>query len=132
VKLEYKPNETLTGYTEPMLLEQIIANLVDNAVKFTSHGKVTIFGDLEENENEERRLKITVKDTGIGIAPDHLELIFDEFRQASEGWERSFEGPGLGLSVSKKFVEKMGGSISVKSKIGEGSEFSVQILFKKG
>ena len=68
---------------------------------------------------------IRVVDTGIGIAKEDQETIFDEFRQVSEGYNRHFEGAGLGLTIAKKFTEKMGGSISLESEVGKGSTFTV-------
>lgn len=98
--------------------KHIIQNLIGNAVKFTESGHVTI--DLL---CDDKHLTIKVKDTGIGISNSHLVHIFDEFRQADSGTTRRFGGSGLGLSIAKKYSELLGGSISVSSKVGEGSEF---------
>jgi PAS domain S-box-containing protein len=103
----------------------ILNNLINNAIKFTSEGSVTTNISLK---NEFVEIKVT--DTGIGIAEEDLKIIFEEFRQASEGYSRNFEGSGLGLSITKKLVEKFGGSISVESKVGEGSTFKVQLPLK--
>jgi len=81
----------------------------------------------EIKEGDQEWLRLSVKDTGIGIAAEHMEQIWEEFRQASEGWDRNFEGSGLGLSISRKFISKMGGTISVTSSPGEGSEFVVEL-----
>jgi CheY-like chemotaxis protein len=70
---------------------------------------------------------LKVADTGIGIAKEDFNIIFDEFRQASEGMSRNFEGSGLGLNITKKFVEKMGGTITVESELGKGTEFTVKL-----
>ncbi len=112
---------------EVRLFEQVISDLVDNAIKFTLTGKVEVSLRKEVREESGEWVLLSVKDTGIGIAQEHQELIFEEFRQASEGWNRNFEGSGLGLSISRKFVKKMGGSISVTSTPGEGSEFIVEL-----
>ena len=116
-----------TCLLEARLFEQVINDLIDNALKFTSHGYVEIKLNFEARGDSDKWLLVSVKDTGIGIAKEHLDLIWEEFRQASEGWDRNYEGPGLGLSISRKFIKKMGGSISVKSKLGEGSEFIVEL-----
>lgn len=128
IELEYNPlSESTTCMVEVRLLEQVISDLVDNAVKFTFKGKVTVNLGKEIREGDQEWLRLSVKDTGIGIAAEHMEQIWEEFRQASEGWDRNFEGSGLGLSISRKFISKMGGTISVTSSLGEGSEFVVEL-----
>ena len=102
------------------LLRSIINNLISNAIKFTSVGKVKISSFLAGNE-----FVIEVEDTGIGIPKEKQEIIFDEFRQVSEGQARAFEGTGLGLSLVKKFVELLGGRIEVESELNKGSKFIV-------
>ncbi|HEX2788371.1 MAG TPA: tetratricopeptide repeat protein [Ignavibacteria bacterium] len=106
-------------------LRKILVNIIDNAIKFTSSkGKVDII--LYQDENF---LIIKVSDTGIGIAPDQMEFIFDSFRQGSEGLVRKYEGSGLGLSITKRLVESMKGKIEVESKEGKGATFIIK--FKK-
>ncbi len=100
----------------------ILTNLVDNAIKFTNWGEIIL-----EYTRSSGALIIKVTDTGIGIAEEHLQYIFDEFRQVSEGFDRKFEGNGLGLSVTKKIVENLGGTISVKSEPGVGTTFIVEL-----
>jgi PAS domain S-box-containing protein len=102
------------------LCHEIISNLVNNAVKFTKSGSVTI--DTMDINDE---VIIRVADTGIGIAKEDFDLIFEEFRQSSEGLNRSFEGAGLGLSLTKKFVEKLNGTIHVESAVGKGTTVTV-------
>jgi len=97
-------------------------NLINNALKFTNEGGV--FVTLEVFH---RNFIINIKDTGIGIPKDSIDLIFEEFRQVSEGLGRGFQGTGLGLTICKKYVELLGGQISVKSTPKKGSEFSFQI-----
>lgn len=116
------PEESVRIRADRRLLQQVIENLLDNAVKFTNEGKVSISYGWTENENE---IRITVKDSGIGIDEQHKRFIFQEFRQVSEGWGRAYEGTGLGLSVAKKMIELMGGDISVESEVGKGSTFYV-------
>jgi len=127
--------ELLFSNLDKVLLNSIVNNLVNNAIKYTQQGKVTIEINKIFN-NEKRNVELKVKDTGIGIAEENLEIIFEPFRQASEGWNRNFEGTGLGLTLVKKYVESMNGLISVESKVGIGSTFKVQfpltkILFKE-
>ena len=93
-----------------------------NAIKFTNAGGVFI-----TLEAFHREFIITIKDTGIGISEDSLGLIFEEFRQVSEGLGRGFQGTGLGLTICKKYVELLDGQISVRSMPNEGSEFAIQI-----
>lgn len=100
----------------------ILNNLINNAVKYTSEGSITTTLSLNNHF-----IEITVVDTGIGIAKEDSQTIFDEFRQASEGYSRNFEGSGLGLSITKKLVEKFGGTITVESEIGKGSTFKVKL-----
>ncbi|MFH1160454.1 MAG: ATP-binding protein [bacterium] len=106
------------------LLKLVFQNLVDNAVKFTEEGGVTVETALVESEGS-YQAKIMFKDTGIGIVRENFETIFEEFRQASEGYNRMYEGTGLGLTLSKKMVEMMGGKITVESESGLGSIFTV-------
>lgn len=102
-------------------IKQIIINLVSNAIKFTDHGQITL--DMAVHTKDTWR--ITVTDTGIGIASHDQETIFDEFRQAENGIDKG--GTGLGLSIVKKLVMMMGGNIRVSSDIGKGSSFTVTL-----
>ena len=97
----------------------ILQNLISNAVKFTEKGKVEI--SAVHNDNN---IQISVIDTGIGISENHLSIIFDEFRQADSTTSRRFGGSGLGLAIAKKYAILLGGTISVKSTPGKGSEFT--------
>jgi len=111
---------------DPVNIERIILNLLSNAIKFTRIGdKITL--SLREEKEE---IVISVQDTGIGIKEDKLGLIFEEFRQADESFSRGSEGSGLGLPITKYLVELHGGTISVKSNYGEGSEFIVRLPVK--
>jgi signal transduction histidine kinase/DNA-binding response OmpR family regulator len=102
----------------------ILQNLVNNAVKFTDAGRVEI--TLEQKDSS---IQINVSDTGIGISKDHLPFIFDEFRQADSSTSRRFGGTGLGLAIAKKYVQMLGGSIFVRSVLGEGSTFTLSLPF---
>lgn len=104
--------------------EQALFNIVDNAIKYTDRGSVKIIVDKEMIDGKEWA-KIIIQDTGIGISNNHLKIIFDDFRQGSEGISRNYEGAGLGLTVSYKMLQVMNGNITVKSKINEGSEFII-------
>jgi PAS domain S-box-containing protein len=110
--------------TDSYLIEHIVNDLINNAIKYTQSGGVLVETRLDRT-SAEARLQIVVTDTGIGIPPDQLEIIFDAFRQASEGYGRSFEGTGLGLTITKKYVELLGGEISVTSELGKGSCFTI-------
>lgn len=104
-------------------IERIILNLLSNAIKFTNSGD-DIFVFVKD---EEETVKISVKDTGVGIPEDKLKIIFDRFGQVEKTLTRNKEGTGIGLSLVKNLVEIHGGSISVNSEVGEGSEFIVEL-----
>ena len=128
---EYDKNipEVLVG--DPVRLHQIILNLVSNAVKFTTKGKITVNVRLVSENNEEATIEFSVSDTGIGIAENKLDHIFENFHQASSGTSRLYGGTGLGLAIVKQLVEPQGGTIHVESKVQEGSTFSFTLTFKK-
>jgi len=110
-------------------LNQIISNLLSNALKFTQYGSIVV--DVRETERvaNQSRIEFTVKDTGIGIPKDKHEDIFDSFTQASADTTRHFGGTGLGLAICKKLVELQGGSISVESEPEKGSSFIFSLIF---
>jgi PAS domain S-box-containing protein len=108
-------------------LRQVITNLAGNALKFTSEGHVTLRLACVDTINDSTWLRIEVEDTGIGIAPDKLEAIFEEFAQADESTSRRYGGTGLGLTISRRIVELMGGRMYVRSSVGHGSTFSFEI-----
>ena len=111
-------------------LGQVLTNLIGNAVKFTTEGEVTVSVKALDLSPESVRVRIAVRDTGIGIAPEHLGKLFKPFVQAERTTYRRFGGTGLGLAISKRLVGLMGGVIGVDSEPGEGSEFWVVALFK--
>ena len=110
---------------------QILLNLMSNAVKFTHKGKITISVKLLNEDEEKVAVEFAVTDTGIGIAENKIDSIFNVFEQAEIGTSNSYGGSGLGLAIVKQLVESQGGSIGLKSKIGEGSTFSFILTFEK-
>lgn len=127
--LEYNNvNAPLFFNTDKTFFTLIFNNLLDNAVKYTDAGAVSV-EIMKKKYTGEDVLKILVSDSGIGIPEEKLALIFEEFRQVDEGMGRNFEGVGLGLALTKKYIEKLGGSISVESIEGEGSTFTIRLPF---
>ncbi len=114
--------------TDKSKLKQILINLIGNAIKFTDKGTITVELSVENDDPE--KLITTVSDTGKGIPPEFLEHIFDPFEQAEEGRNRG--GTGLGLPISRNFVNMLGGDITIKSTLSEGSCFTFTIRFRKG
>ena len=112
-------------------LNQIVLNLVSNAVKFTNQGKIIFSVNLIQQTEEQVTLEFSVVDTGIGIAKNKIENIFENFHQASTGTSRLYGGTGLGLAIVKQLVEGQGGSLEVFSEIDKGSTFSFTLNFKK-
>ncbi|MBC7607131.1 MAG: PAS domain S-box protein, partial [Burkholderiales bacterium] len=112
-------------------INQIIMNLAGNAIKFTESGEVSISVKKMSETDTTVTLKFSIKDTGIGIAPEKLSTVFERFIQAEASTTRKFGGSGLGLSIVKQLVELLDGEISVKSKIGLGSEFHFSLIFSK-
>ncbi|MBC8173002.1 MAG: response regulator [Chitinophagales bacterium] len=115
---------------DPLRLNQILLNLVSNAIKFTAQGEIKVFIKLIDLHAERARIFFSVKDTGIGIAQDKLTSIFESFTQANTDTTRIYGGTGLGLSIVKKLIDMLNGAIMVKSKINEGSEFLFELDFK--
>jgi PAS domain S-box-containing protein len=113
--------ETLVG--DPGRLRQVLINLIGNAVKFTAEGEVSLTVQTELLEGNSVTLHFTVSDTGVGIAPAKLKSIFESFSQADTSTTREFGGTGLGLTISQRLVEMMGGRIWVESELGAGSRF---------
>lgn len=110
--------------SDATVLRVIVENLLSNAVKYTDKGRIVV--DLQKIvSNDGKFLKLKISDTGVGIPEDKKELIWNEFRQGSEGFDRHFEGTGLGLTITKKYVELLKGKISVESTVGKGTTFEV-------
>ncbi|WP_291724262.1 response regulator [Bernardetia sp.] len=113
-------------------LSQILNNLIGNAIKFTEEGTVTITTRLLHHKTEKVELLFAVSDTGIGISPEKINAIFEDFSQAEEDTSRKYGGTGLGLAITKQLVELQGGTINVMSTLMVGSTFSFQLGFKIG
>lgn len=122
-KIEPKLNTILIG--DPVRLNQILINLIGNAVKFTHSGSIDVLCELEKEQKQVYWIRITVRDTGVGIPPDKLITIFESFSQADESVTRRYGGTGLGLAISKQLVELQKGRIEVHSKEHIGSTFTV-------
>ena len=110
--------------TDKLRVEQILKNLLSNALKFTSKGNVTL---NVSSDVENKKISFSVKDTGIGIAKDKLNMVFEAFQQADGSTQRKYGGTGLGLSISRELARLLGGKIELKSTEGEGSEFTLVI-----
>ena len=126
------PDVPTDAVGDPIRLGQIITNLVGNALKFTQEGGVTVRVEQIDDPGENIHLQITVTDTGIGIARDKLQRLFQPFTQVDGSLARRFTGSGLGLSITKRLIEMMGGTIWVERTVeGEGSSFSFKVQFQR-
>ena len=113
---------------DELRIEQVLVNIVSNAIKYTPSGKtVDLIAEEESAEGNKNRYRFIVRDTGIGIGEDYLPHIFESFTREEKTTVNRIQGTGLGLAITAKVVELMGGTISVKSKLGEGSEFTVEL-----
>jgi PAS domain S-box-containing protein len=121
--------ESIIG--DAVRLRQILLNLLSNSIKFTEHGSVTINMRVLEQDDSKCTMQFVVSDTGIGIPEDRIETIFESFTQASNETSRKYGGTGLGLTIVKQLTEMQGGSISVKSKVNEGTEIAITLPFEK-
>ncbi len=126
--LELREVTSSPGFLDLFFFVQAITNILDNAIKFTREGGVSIIVN-EKLKTKQRWLSILIEDTGIGISKENIQIIFDEFRQVSEGQNRGFEGTGIGLTISRKMIHLMGGTIDVQSSIGKGTRFLIELPF---
>ena len=130
VDIDLEAPNALIG--DSLRLQQILKNLVSNAVKFTDIGGIILVRVTESEKSADRTtLTFSVKDTGIGIAPEYLSRLFKPFSQVDTSSTREYEGTGLGLSICRRLVEMMGGRIWVESELGKGSTFSFTICFSR-
>ena len=121
-------NEVCEAYCgDEMKLQQVLVNVLGNAVKFTERGKITLDVSVADREQNREKLRFVVSDTGCGIAEEDLGRIFDAFEQVDTSTTTVFGGTGLGLAITKNLVELMGGGISVRSIAGIGSEFTIDV-----
>lgn len=123
-------SEDLVVEIDPGVIHQVVNNVVGNAVKFTLKGFVDVHA-FEAIQDDQLHFNIRVQDSGIGIDPTFISKLFDAFEQESQGYSRRFEGSGLGLSITKKYIEILGGSIEVTSTKDVGSTFLVRIPVKR-
>ena len=132
IACQFKPTDVSLGLRgDPFRLRQVVANLINNAIKFTEEGEVLVRVVKHGETAHDTRISLCVEDTGIGIEPAAQERIFDHFSQADGSTTRKFGGTGLGLTICKRLVEMMGGSIRVESVPGKGSKFCVDLNLPK-
>ncbi|MCA0176656.1 MAG: CHASE domain-containing protein [Proteobacteria bacterium] len=124
VRFDLDPNLPAGVVGDALRVQQVLTNLVGNAIKFTPHGEVCVRVRVTDRTADKVALTFAVRDTGIGIAPEHQEQIFSGFTQAESTITRRFGGTGLGLSISKRLVESMGGKLTLLSAVGKGSTFA--------
>lgn len=131
LETNYDKNIPVVLLGDAVRLHQIILNLVSNAVKFTIKGKIAVSVRLLKEDEKQVCIEFLISDTGIGIAADKIEKIFENFQQASSETSRVYGGTGLGLAIAKQLVEKQGGKIWVKSELNKGSTFGFVLDFLK-
>jgi signal transduction histidine kinase len=113
-------------HADQMSLRQTLLNLMSNANKFTEHGTITV--DARQRQEDGRNwVTIAVADTGIGMTPEQMRKLFQEFSQADASTTRKYGGTGLGLAISKRFCQMMGGDVTVESELGRGSTFTMRV-----
>ena len=125
------PGKAVAAIGDPQRLKQILVNLLGNAIKFTQDGEVVLRYTLGEDDNDNLKLRFEVVDTGVGIHPDNLSMIFKSFSQEDGSTSRLFGGTGLGLAICKQLVEMMGGEIGVESQPAQGSCFWFTVTMPK-
>jgi two-component system sensor histidine kinase/response regulator len=111
-------------------LRQVLLNLLNNAIKFTTSGAIEMRSSLYDRRDETVTVHFSVRDTGVGIPSDKLDLIFEAFSQADSTISRKFGGTGLGLAISSQLVALMGGQVWVEGEVGRGSTFHFTVVFE--
>lgn len=129
IEYDHDIPEVLIG--DPIRLHQIIINLVSNALKFTNKGEIKVSLKIKSQDEDKVTILFVVRDTGIGIAEDKIEQIFENFQQAYSTTSSTYGGTGLGLAIVKQLVESQGGKVSVESELGLGSAFCFSLTFSK-
>ncbi len=127
---DIQPDVPVQLLGDPFRINQVLTNLVSNAIKFTDEGSIILRVSRVEGDQHQARLRFEVRDSGIGIQPEQLDRLFDAFVQADGSTTRRFGGTGLGLSISKQLVELMGGEIHADSEPGKGSRFWFELPFE--
>jgi signal transduction histidine kinase len=127
IALEYAGGAPGSVVGDAVRIRQVLINLIGNAIKFTERGRITVALRCLEKTGEEASLLLEVRDTGIGIPADKLDLVFEKFTQADGSMTRQYGGTGLGLTIVKQLVEVMGGTIGVESRVGAGTTFTVAL-----
>ncbi len=125
MEVEVSPSMPATLYGDEEAISKVVINLLSNAIKFTETGGIKL-----KMDHQDSIWNIAVSDTGIGIAPHAREFIFEEFRQVDQSSKRKYGGTGLGLAIVQKYTRVMGGNVSVKSDLGQGSTFTVTLPLK--
>ncbi|NBC81878.1 MAG: response regulator [Bacteroidetes bacterium] len=118
MKLDIAQNVPSIFYTDDLRLKQIVSNLIDNAIKYTDEGEITVSCTVDDD-----RILLSVKDTGIGISAEYLPSVFDRFTTVHHSIKKVYRGAGLGLSISKQLANLLGGDLDVTSELKKGSEF---------
>lgn len=117
---------------DPLRLRQVVVNLLNNAVKFTERGRISLRLEIKTDESERVTVEIAVSDTGVGIAPEAVDHVFEPFVQEDASSARKFGGTGLGLAICRHLVQLMGGRVTLESGLGEGSTFRVTLTLDRG
>lgn len=129
-KVDIDPNIPMRLFGDEVRIKQILINILNNAVKYTHEGSITLHMECEQTDEENVLLKITVSDTGMGIPPEAIPHLFDSFQRIDEEKNRYIEGTGLGMSIVKQLVDLMNGNITVNSVYAQGSAFTVTLKQK--
>lgn len=130
LQIQYNSSPSLIYISDPMRITQILSNLISNAIKFTEKGKVSIAVSIIGPSEKTDQIRIDVIDTGIGISEENTRRIFEEFARITS--VKQYEGTGLGLTITKKLIYLLKGTISLESKPGEGSRFTIVLPLEKG